>query len=259
MNIPIKSPLAGWTGGKYLLSRTIIPLIPDHQCYAEPFAGAAWILFRKPRSDCEVINDINSDVVNLYRIVRFHWEAFVETLQWALTSREEFERFLETPPNTLTDIQRAVRFYYLHKLCFGGRMSGKRTLGTSAVMPSSLDPFKVRREVELAHTRLSRVMIEHLPYGDLIRRYDRAGTFFYIDPPYHGCEDYYGKGIFTREDFNALASQLAGIRGKFLMSLNDTPEIRGIFGAFQITPVTTRYSCTTGPRPVAKEVLIRNY
>lgn len=105
----IKSPLAGWVGGKYLLSKTIIPMIPEHQCYAEPFAGAAWILFRKKPSKCEVLNDINGDVVNLYRVVQHHWEAFVDALRWTLVSRNDFTRLLDTPPSVLTDIQRATR------------------------------------------------------------------------------------------------------------------------------------------------------
>ncbi|MEO5334661.1 MAG: DNA adenine methylase [Magnetococcus sp. YQC-5] len=194
----IKSPLAGWVGGKYLLSKTIVPMIPEHQCYAEPFAGAAWILFRKKPSKCEVINDINGDVVNLYRVVQHHWEAFVGALRWTLVSRDEFTRLLDTPPGVLTDIQRATHYYLIHKMCFGGRMSGLRTFRISATKPPSLNPLTVHREIAAAHHRLARVTIENLPYADMIHCYDRTGTFFYIDPPYWNCENRYGKGIFAK-------------------------------------------------------------
>lgn len=246
-------------GGKYLLSKAIVPLIPDHQCYAEPFAGAAWILFRKPPARCEVLNDINGDVVNLYRIVQHHWEAFVAELRWVLVSREDFDRLLDTPAASLTDIQRAARYYYLHKLSFGGRMTGRRTFGTSAVMPANLNPRSIEREIAMAHRRLARVTIERMPYHELISRYDRTGTFFYIDPPYWDCEEYYGKGIFSKEDFVRLADILSGINGRFLLSLNDVPEVRGIFGGFRIDGVITSYSCLRGENVKAKEVLIRNY
>src|SRR5574343_6932 len=107
-----KAMLAGWVVGKYQLSKKIIPLIPQHKCYIEPFCGAAWILFKKPQSEVEVINDINSDVVNLYRIVKYHLEEFIRYFKWILVAREEFERFSKENPETLTDIQKAVRFYY---------------------------------------------------------------------------------------------------------------------------------------------------
>jgi DNA adenine methylase len=255
----IRAPLSGWVGGKYLLSKTIVPMIPEHQCYAEPFAGAAWILFRKKPSPCEVLNDINGDVVNLYRVIQHHWGAFTEGLRWALSSREEFDRFLDTPAAVLTDIQRAVRFYYVHKLSFGGRMAGRRSFSASAIKPTNLNPLAVHREIAAAHRRLARVTIENLPYEEMISRYDRSGTFFYIDPPYWDCENHYGRGIFSKADFDLLARQLAGIKGTFLLSLNDVPEVREIFGAFQISAVTTRYSCAARQNTLAKEVLIRNY
>lgn len=259
MEASIKSPLAGWVGGKYLLSRTIVPLIPVCRCYVEPFAGAAWILFRKRPSECEAINDINNDVVNLYRVVQHHWDAFVDALQWALSSREEFSRCLDTPTVAMTDIQRAVRFHHVHKLSFGGRMTGRRTFGTSATNPAKFNPLAVRREIALAHKRLARVTIENLPYQEVIRRYDRPQTFFYVDPPYWDCEGHYGKNIFGKEDFFILAELLSGLKGKFLLSLNDRPQVRELFKGFRIDPVTTRYSCPVSRNIPAKEVLIRNY
>lgn len=74
---PIRSPLAGWMGGKYQLSKRIVAEIPEHLCYVEPFAGAAWVLFRKPESEVEVINDINRELVTFYRCIQHHLEEFV--------------------------------------------------------------------------------------------------------------------------------------------------------------------------------------
>ncbi|MBF0175371.1 MAG: DNA adenine methylase [Magnetococcales bacterium] len=255
----IKSPLAGWMGGKRLLAKKIVPLIPEHTCYIEPFAGAAWILFSKPPAKQEDLNDINRDVVNLYRVVRHHWSAFVDAIQWFVTSRAEFERFLDVSPENLTDIQRAVRFYYIHKLSFGGRMTGKRTFGYSATEPSNFNPDRIRQDMEAAHRRLARVTVEHLPYADVIQRYDRPSTFFYLDPPYWGVEGYYGKGIFSRADYARLASLLGNTSGKWLMSLNDIPGVRDTFRMFRIENISTRYSCSKGVRTQAQEVLIRNY
>ncbi len=253
----IKSPLAGWLGGKHQLAKRIVHLIPEHTCYVEPFAGAAWVFFRKPQSEVEVLNDINLDVVTLYRVVQDHLEEFIRYFKWLLVSREEFNRYMKEEPTTLTDIQRAVRFFYLQKNSFGGRTQN-RSFGYGTTRPPRLNLLRIEEDLSAAHLRLAQAYIENLPYGDLIRRYDREHTFFYIDPPYWNCENDYGKNIFSKEDFAALAVQLSGIKGKFLLSLNDVPEIREIFSAFIIEPVSVTYSVGIS-RTSEKEVLIRNY
>jgi len=217
-----------WVGGKSRLANTIIPLIPEHTCYCEVFAGGAWVLFKKEHSRAEVINDINRDLVTLYRVVKNHLDEFVRYFRWILVARDEFERFKGENPDSLTDIQRAVRFYYLVKTCYGARIH-RPTFGTSRSGHPRLNLTRIEEDLSAAHLRLQQVTIERLPYGDFIDRYDGAEVFFYIDPPYFDCEDYYGENIFSRDDFAKLSEQLAGIKGRFLLSINDTPEIREIF------------------------------
>lgn len=114
-------PLVPWIGGKRRLAKHIVPLFPQHSCYVEPFAGAAAIFFLKEPVKVEVLNDVNSELINLYRVVQHHLDEFVRQFRWALTSRELFGWLKETPPATLTDIQRAARFFYLQKLAFGAK------------------------------------------------------------------------------------------------------------------------------------------
>ncbi len=254
----MKSPLSGYVGGKSRLVKKILERIPDHTCYAEPFAGAAWPLFAKDPSKVEVLNDVNSDLVTLYRVIQHHLEELVRQFKWLLCSREEFERQKKVRPETLTDIQKAARFYYQLKLSFGGRVASP-TFGRSVLQPPRLNLLRIEEELSAAHIRLSRVYIENMSYAELIRRYDRLVTFFYLDPPYMGCETDYGKNVFGPEDFARLAELLNGLQGRFLLSLNDTPEVRQIFGAFNIEAVTTTYSVANGSRTPAKEVFITNY
>ena len=255
----VPSPLRGWVGGKHLLARRIIERIPEHTCYAEAFAGSAAALFTKQLSEVEVINDANGEVVNLYRVLQHHLEEFCRQFRWALASRKLFEWLDMMQPETLTDIQRAARYYYLQRMSFGGRIKGKRTFGTSTTQKPKVNLLRIEEELSEAHLRLSRVAVEHLSCWDFIPRYDRPHTFFYLDPPYWGCEDYYGPGLFQREDFERLRKVLTGIQGKFLLSLNDVPEVRELFGCFTIEPVTTRYTCMRAGNQKAAEVLIRNY
>lgn len=186
-----KSPLA-WLGGKSRLANQIIDRIPAHTTYVEVFAGAAWVLFKKPESKVEIINDINRDLVTLYRCVKHHLPALIEQFKWLLVAREEFERFIKTPPETLTDIQRAARFYYISKSSFGARLTNP-SWGVATTTHPRLNLLRLEEDLSQAHLRLSRTHIECKPYQEVITRFDKPDTFFYVDPPYWDCEGDYGK------------------------------------------------------------------
>lgn len=259
MNIHGSKGLIPWVGGKSRLANTIIPLICEHECFCEVFAGGARILFRKEPSRAEVLNDINVELVNLYRVVSHHLDEFVRCFRWLLVSRDDFERFKAANPESLTDIHRAVRFFYLVKLAFGAKAVNP-TFGTSTSSKPRLNLLRIEEDLSAAHLRLQQVTIERLPYADLIERYDRPHTFFYLDPPYDGCEDDYGPGIFRPDDFAKLSAQLAGIKGRFILSINDTVEMRRVFGGFDIMAVPTRYSVGGGKAQKAVvELLVSNY
>lgn len=248
-----------YMGGKSLLTKHIIPLLPPHTCYVEPFCGAAWLLFRKEPSQVEIINNINSDLVTLYRVIKHHLEEFIRYFKWTLVARDEFEWFLREAPSSLTDIQRAVRFYYLSRTGYGGKIVNP-TFTVSPTRPPRLNLLRIEEDLSTAHLRLSQVYIENRPYYDLITRHDRPGTLFYVDPPYYNCEDYYGKGIFSKDDFGVLSSLLSGISGRFVFSINDTPEIRDLFSPFRILEAPTTYlAAGAGTRKPVTELLILNY
>jgi len=251
-------PVAAYIGGKRLLAATIIDRIAEisHKTYVEPFVGMGGVFLRRslaPRS--EVMNDINRDVVTLFRVLQRHYAYFIDFLRFRVTARAEFERLRQTDPDTLTDLERAARYLYLQRLSYAGKPDG-----SFAVHPGSGARFNLTRlesMLEAAHSRLSGAVIECLPWIDCIRRWDRPDTLFYLDPPYYRCEDYYGKGIFSRDDFAHLAEVLAGIKGRFVMSLNDTPEVREIFASFAIETVETTYYAGGGAKAKpTTEVLI---
>ena len=248
-----------YLGGKSLLAGKIITKIPEHTCYCEVFAGAAWLLFRKEESKVEIINDINTDLITLYRVIKNHLEEFVRYLKWILVARDEFDRFKAEKPETLTDIQRAVRFYYLLKCGYASRIKNP-TLSISTMRRSNFNLLRIEEELSIAHLRLARVYIENMPYERLVERFDKTHTFFYIDPPYYGCEDYYGDGIFSRDDFKKLRDILKNIQGKFIMSINDIELIRKLFKEFYIEKANTTYSVAGAhKKKKVSELLIMNY
>ncbi|NLS28142.1 Modification methylase DpnIIA [Sphingomonas sp. S2M10] len=256
-------PAAGYLGGKRRLATRLIERIEavPHRLYAEPFVGMGGVfLRRRSAARAEAINDISGDVANFFRVLQRHPEALLDLMRWRLSSRVEFERLRRQDPSSLTDLERADRFLFLQRLSYGGKVKA-RTFGTDAGSPARYNPGRLEPKLRAIHRRLSSVTIEQLPYAEFIRRYDRPDTLFYLDPPYWGCEGDYGAGVFDREDFARLAEQLAGIQGKFLLSINDTPGAREVFGRFVLEDVETTWSvgARVGAQSKVGELIIRNY
>lgn len=252
------SPPAAYIGGKRQLAPMLVELIEEipHDTYAEPFVGMGGVFFRRRRApQAEVINDRSGDVTTLFRILQRHYVPFMDMLKWQFTTRRDFDRLVTTDPATLTDLERAARFLYLQRLAFGGKVAG-RSFGVSSGMPGRFDVGKLGPMLEAINERLSGVIIENLGYDAFIVRYDGPDALFYLDPPYWGCEGDYGAGAFDRSDFRRLADLLAGIAGRFVLSINDTPEVREIFAAFDQAPVSLTYTIGAGaPKGVGELVI----
>lgn len=232
-------PLVPWIGGKRKLADHILPLFPEHNCYVEPFSGAAALFFLKESSKFEVLNDINGDMVNLYRVVKYHLEELYNQFKWVLTSRQNWEWMQKTPPETLTDIQRAARFMYLQKLAFGGKVEGQ-SFGTSTTSRPRFNIFTLEQDLADAHFRLSNTTIEHLDWKRIIEKYDRPGTLFYCDPPYWQTEGY---GIsFDFKEYEKMAELAKSIKGHMIISINDHPDIRETFNALSVIEVDYKYT-----------------
>jgi len=206
------------------------------------------------RPRLEVANDLNGEIVNLFRILQRHYPQLMEVMRFQLASRREFERLRGVDPATLTDLERTARFLYLQRLAFGGQVSG-----VFGVAPSHAPRFSLSRLepiLDAAHERLDGVVFESLDWAELIERYDSPDTLFYLDPPYWGGESDYGKGMFGRGDFARMADVLAGIKGRFILSINDRPEIRELFGGFYIEPVRLKYTVAAGAAKEAQELVV---
>ncbi len=257
-NVKPTRPVAPYIGGKRALSKRLVAMIDqvDHRLYAEPFVGMGGVFFRRTRRPRkEVINDISCDVVNLFRLLQRHYQQLLDVLKWQVCSRADFDRLLGLDPDRLTDLERAARFLYLQRTSFGGKVAGSRSYGVTRDNPARFDLTKLVPMLEDVHERLCGVDIERLPYDQLIRRYDTVGTLFYLDPPYWGCEDDYGKNVFSAADFERLSGLLGSIQGRFFLSINDTPEIRDIFAGFTIEEVDVNYRLSGRVTP-AKELIV---
>lgn len=256
-------PIAPWLGGKRSLATRICAIIDatPHDTYAEPFVGMGGIFLRRTRRPrAELINDRQKEVYTLFRVLQEHYVAFLDLLRFQITTQENFNRLVGVDPETLTDMQRAARFLYLQRCAFGGKVSG-RNFGLSADRPGRFNLTTLEPDLEALHSRLSGVTVMCVDFAEFIRRVDRPGVLFYLDPPYWGCEDDYGRTLFSRERFEDLASHLRGLKGRFILSLNDRPEVRECFAGMQMAEVKTTYTIgvQNDARGARGELLISNW
>src|ERR1022692_4461034 len=145
-------PLA-YIGGKNRLAAKIIALLPEHTTYVEPFAGGAQVFFHKRPSEVEVLNDLDGEIVNLLRVCQWHHEELIRHLKYTVASRSWFDLLAKTDPATLTDIQRAGRFFYLEKNCFGGLVV-KQHYHYAVVQSPNFNPARLPEVIAKAHERL---------------------------------------------------------------------------------------------------------
>lgn len=244
-----------WIGGKRLLRKRIIEEFPKPECYdryIEVFGGAGWVLFAKERhTELEVFNDINGELINLFRIVKYHPEALQKELEWTFSSREIFMRCEEENFNSFTDVQKAARFFILIKESFGAS-------GHSFICR----PMNSEKSIEYLKTvskRLNKVIIENTDFERLIKIYDRKQALFYLDPPYYAAERYY-PDRFQPEDHQRLKNVLENIKGRFILSYNYCQEICDLYRNFNIIEIDRQSNLLTKcGGGIYKEVIIKNY
>ncbi|WP_331458410.1 DNA adenine methylase [Burkholderia latens] len=151
------------------------------------------------------------------------------------------------------DIQRAARFYYLQKSCFGAKLEGQ-TFGTATTTPPGLNLLRIEEELSAAYLRLANTFVERLDWAACIDRYDRPHTLFYLDPPYYETEGY---GVaFPFAEYEKMAEWLRTLKGRAIVSLNDHPDIRRVSDGFHIETVPIHYTVGGGKGVERNELII---
>lgn len=250
----LKPPISRM-GGKSQLRKTIIGMIPEHQCYTELFFGAGWVYFGKEPSKVEVVNDIDGELINLFRMIKYHSEEIERLMNYEVSSRDEFMYYKQTEPKSMTEVQRAVRFIYLISQSFAskGEHYGYGVTGRPAPHifdTSSLEDIK---------KRLRNTYIENLSFEKIIEKYDRTNTFHFCDPPYYETDGYASE--FGEAEQKKLSNILHTIKGKFLLTINDHPEVRKWYEGFTMREIEVTYSVSRSiaARRGYKELIITNY
>lgn len=262
-----------YIGGKSNLANWIISNFPDDyqtRTYIEAFGGAGWVLLKKPESRLEVYNDLNKNLVNLFRIIRDNYPKFKDKIDWCLHSRELYKEAKEKlkEDNFLDDLERAMYYAIEQGQSFGGKPGGSWGYQVTATKFVSGKWLPFIKRLDVVNSRLEKVQIECLDFERLIKKYDHKNAFFYLDPPYYKAEFYYNtpEVHFTEEDHTRLASLLKNIEGKFALSYYEDEAILKLYKGFRIIrkdSVKHSRGCCGGlkeiPKPKTTELLIMNY
>lgn len=242
-------------GGKSRLRKKIIERIPEHICYSEPFFGVGWVFFGKPISEVEVVNDVDGELINLFKMLKCHAEEIIRLLNYEISSREAFLEYKSIDLSKLTEIQRAVRFIYIISQSFASK-GGVYGYGTTK--PPAHQIFRLDNLLELKQ-RLRNTYIENLDFENIFQKYDRNHTFFFCDPPYFETDGYANK--FQLDEHIKLSKILKNINGKFLLTINDHEKIRELYSGFNIEETKVLYSVSkeAAGRRSFKELIITNY
>ena len=255
----LKAPF-GWVGGKTQLAKDIINLIPDdHKTYIEVFGGAGSVLYQKEPSKLEVLNDINSELINLHRIIRNNPQSLSMYLNDLLISRDIFQDIKTKHLKGRNNIEKAALYFYQLTQSFGSK-------GDNFAMStkSGRKPKNIYRNFKTVSERLKFVTIENMSFNKLIPLYDKEDSFFYVDPPYVETESYYkNTGGFGIKEHEELSDLLSKVKGRFLLSYNDSVVVRELYKGFNIqTTKQVSYGLgknAQGKNKVVNELFITNY
>ena len=242
-------------GGKSKLRKTILERIPEHICYVEPFFGAGWVYFGKEPSKVEVINDIDKELINMFRMIKYHAPEIERVLEYEFSGRDMFEEYKHCTIEYLTEIQRAVRFLYLISQSFAGK-GETFGYGTTSKPAPQIFYQGVLRDIK---ERLRNTYVENKSFEDIIKRYDRPHSFFFCDPPYFETAGYGNE--FGEQEHLLLRDTLSQIKGKFMVTINDHPKVREWYKDFNIEEVQVPYSIAKEQKARKEygELMITNY
>jgi DNA adenine methylase len=221
----------------------------EYDTYVEPFIGGGAIYWKKEPTETEVINDLDSDLVGAYRLLR---DIKSRDFRTDLNSVEKIQRFVDGVHRTDAD---KLTFQIVNRCNnFPGSETGK--------IYKPINPYAKLKKIDAYQERMEGTKIENMSYEKVIEKYDSPKTFFYLDPPY---EEKKSTGVLYKHggmtfDYEKFRDVLAKTKGKWLLSINDSPNIRRIFKGFYYKAFTVK---AKGNRGIGskdrKELLISNY
>lgn len=257
----LKTPIS-YYGGKQTMLKYILPLIPDHRVYTEAYCGGCAVLFGKQPVSCEVINDMNKELINFYRVAQSDYPALKREIDASLHSRDQHThaKHIMTHPQFFTPVQRAWAIWIGSKLGFASMLDG--TFGYDRSGTTTLKLFNGKDQfTEAVCQRLAHVTVESEDGKNVIRRYDCPEAFHFVDPPYVGSDCGHYSDTFNEQDLEELLAILSEVEGKFMLTMFPHDRIREYVSRFgwTIHPIERQITASKESRRRQEEWMVTNY
>lgn len=238
-------------GGKTRLVKDILPLIPDHTTYVEPFVGGGKVFFSKPKSQVEVLNDLDGDIYDLYNDIKHITPEDLVDIDWR-ADKQTFKELQSRRP-----VEPKERFVRNMKVSFNSFCANRKTHAIPWIDGRDFGVC-ISRRVLHSKDRLADVHIHNKDWKDVVKEYDSPTTFFYLDPPYSKESKAWGYAAFVKP--LDVAEVCKGMQGKFVLSYDDALVVRQAFKDFDIMQVFTKYKGGKNGRHTDQaELLIKNF
>ena len=257
-------PLFGRTGSKYYTIDEILPLIPPHSVYVEPFVGGGAIFWNKTPVEKSVINDLDKELIDAYRAFNKASLSSLQALDYLDTEipkkqvkTEEYRNMIDKLETDMEEIKSQPVKHFIKTF--------KRSKGTFLTSGKGRMYYNIFfrpyiPKLEIYKRLLKDTIIENKNYVDIIKKYDSPTTFFFLDPPYEASKTLYKHSTI---DYEQMRDILRNIKGKFLLTLNDSERIRDILGEFHIEISKVKSSPSENSKKLWKggrnEIYISNY
>jgi DNA adenine methylase len=252
-------------GSKEAIADWVIGNFPtNYSRYVEVFGGTARILLAKTKSDVEIYNDFNTNLANLFEVIRTKKDEFVEQLNSTIISEDLYnhwflelnEGIVEKDDRMIISVERALKYFYIMSFTFKGKFTGG-----FCVIPDKNYCEKLQEKINTVnwiHQRIKNCIITNKSYEKVITANNNADTLLFLDPPYVGTEQYYEKlaGQFTKADHIKLRDLLKKHKGKFVLSYEADPFCNDLYSDFYILG---KEKFRQGKGEMAEEILVTNF
>ena len=259
----LKTPIS-YYGGQQNILKDILPLIPSHNLYNEPFAGGAALLFAKEPTEINVINDLNGEIVNFYRTLISDFRSLKREIETTLHSREQMDvaKFIYNHPGYFSNVKRAWAVWAMSKLCFSSDFTGSFSLCRKGKSQTTRNLSHAKcRFTEDLRILLEKCTIEQDDALEIIRKYDTDDAFHYLAPPYVDCNMGHYENMFGLNELQRLLDLLSEVKGKFMLTMypNDMIKQYAEKNHWRIHRIERRVTAAKHSRRKQEEWMIVNY